>query len=413
MFRLFTKSVWPFTLASVFSLAGLTIITEAQSPRNRRPPTGLDDVVFGIAISPDGRTLAIARGATDPVQRFGRVELWDTKTGNLRHAIKGFDGPVRSISFSPDGQTLVSASSEFAPNRPQTRTRTLLSITRDELKWWDAQTGELKRKITLPNDHSFSIRTAYSPYGNQIALAESSYSSFILPYPSVDPLGQDRAHILGSIMSTGLVQSDLKLLDAQTGEVTFKLDTSRAGTTVFSPDGVLLAKENGKDVRVWNAQTGHEERRLKGFKGGPNTIAFSPDGQFLAVSVTKYHQEDAGRMIKIIGNSEIQVFDARTWKLAFKLSDVGMVNSLAFDPGGKILLIGGLIQEKEDAPPGVKLWELQTGKTANFHTGSEDFSEAVDALVISRNGGLLAFRAGPDVVNLLDTHTWKVKYTFD
>jgi WD40 repeat protein len=411
MFRLRTKSGWHFTLALLCSLVGLIITTEAQSPSNRRPSTGLDDVVFGIAISPDGRTLAIARGATDPVQRFGRVELWDTKTGNLRHVIKGFDGPVRSISFSPDGQTLVSASSEFVTNKPQTRTRTVLSITRGELKWWDAQTGELKRKITLPNEHSFSIRTAYSPDGKQIALAESSYSSFTLPYSSVDPLGRDRAP--GGIMSAGLVESDLKLLDAQTGEVTFKLDTSRAGTTVFSPDGVLLAKENGKEIRVWNTQTGREERRLKGFKGGPNTIAFSPDGQFLAVSVTKYHQEDAGRMIKIIGNSEVQVFDVRTWNPAFKLSDVGMVNSMAFVPGRKILLIGGLIQEKEDAPPGVKLWELQTGKTANFHTGSEDFSQAVDSLVISRNGGLLAFRSGPDVVNLLDTQTWKVKYTFD
>jgi WD40 repeat protein len=56
---------------------------------------------------------------------------------------------------------------------------------------------------------------------------------------------------------------------------------------------------------------------------------------------------------------------------------------------------------------------LQTDKTANFYTGSEDFSEAVDSLVISRNGGLLAFRSGPDVVQLLDTQTWKVKYTFD
>ena len=38
---------------------------------------------------------------------------------------------------------------------------------------------------------------------------------------------------------------------------------------------------------------------------------------------------------------------------------------------------------------------------------------AVDLLAISRNGGLLAFRSGPDIVQVLDTQTWKGKYTFD
>jgi WD40 repeat protein len=58
--------------------------------------TGIDDVVFSICFSPDGRTLAIARGAAEPVYRFGRIELWDTNSGKLRHVIKGFDGPVMS-----------------------------------------------------------------------------------------------------------------------------------------------------------------------------------------------------------------------------------------------------------------------------------------------------------------------------
>jgi len=35
----------------------------------------------------------------------------------------------------------------------------------------------------------------------------------------------------------------------------------------------LMAKENGKEIRVWNVQTGREDHRLKGFKGSPNTMA--------------------------------------------------------------------------------------------------------------------------------------------
>ena len=106
-----------FRLAlAVLSVAwlGLNLPAEAQRRTRTGPVTGSDDVVFAISFSPDGRTLAIARGASEAVNRYGRIELWDTETGKLNHLIKGFDGPVRSISFSPDGLTLISASTEFA-----------------------------------------------------------------------------------------------------------------------------------------------------------------------------------------------------------------------------------------------------------------------------------------------------------
>src|SRR2546427_304036 len=57
--------------------------------------------------------------------------------------------------------------------------------------------------------------------------------------------------------------------------------------------------------------------------------------------------------------------------------------------------------------------DVQNQKTAIFHTGGEDFARAVDLLTISRNGSLLALRSGPDIVQVLDTRTWRVKYTFD
>src|SRR5947207_2929656 len=84
------------------ALLGLTLPTNGQRRTSTGNPTSFDDVVFGISFSPDGRTLAIARGASEPVQRYGRIELWDTETGKLRHLFKGFDGPVRFISFSPE-----------------------------------------------------------------------------------------------------------------------------------------------------------------------------------------------------------------------------------------------------------------------------------------------------------------------
>jgi WD40 repeat protein len=414
MIRLFLKDKSCVIIRAVLVCAwlGLTIHTPAQTGRRGRMTTGVDDVVFAISFSPDGNTLAIARGASDPAQRYGRIELWETKTGTLRHVIKGFDGPIKSISFSPDGRTLVSVSREYRVQKIQEKAgRRNLGFV--ELKWWDVQTGEFKRNFILPREETFSAQATYSPDGRQLALVESFYSFFSLP-SIFDPLG-DRRPTAGWPLRPmpPIFEAELNLLDAHSGEAILKLNKGRPGRAVFSPDGLLLAKENGKDIRVWNLQTGREERRLKDFKGEPNTIAFSPDGQSLAVAVTKYYHESQGNLITVIGSSEIQVFEVRTWEKVLQLPNVGMVNSLAFEPGGRILLIGGLIHEQDSTLPGIKLWDLQTGRTANFHTGGEDFSKAVNSLAIARNSGLLAFTSGPDTVQVLDTQTWKVKYTFD
>jgi WD40 repeat protein len=415
MIRLFLKDKSCMNIGSVLvcALLALTIHTAAQIGRQARTPTGVDDVVFAISFSPDGSTLAIARGASDPAQRYGRIELWDTKTGTLRHVIKGFDGPIKSISFSPDGRTLVSVSREYRVQKIQEKAgRRSQGFV--ELKWWDTQTGEFKRNFILPREETFSAQATYSPDGRQLALVQSYYSYFSVP-SIFDQLGDRNRPTVAwpSRPMPPVFEAELNLLDAHSGEAILKLNTGRPGRAVFSPDGLLLAKENGKDIKIWNLQTGREERRLKDFKGEPNTIAFSPDGRSLAVAVTKYYHESEGNVINVIGSSEIQIFEVQTWEKVLQLPNVGMVNSLAFEPDGKLLVIGGLIHEQAGAVPGVKLWNLQNKTTAIFHTGGEDFGRAVDLLAISRNGGLLALRSGPDIVQVLDTQTWKVKYTFD
>jgi WD40 repeat protein len=305
-------------------LLALAIRTDAQSKRPTHIPTDTDDVVFAVSFSPDGSTLAIARGASDASQRYGRIELWDMKTGTLRHVIKGFDGPIKSISFSPDGRTLLSASREYRVQKIQEKAgqRRLGSV---ELKWWDAQTGEFKHNFILPREETFSAQATYSPDGKQLALVESFYGAGFF----LDPLTARPAPPYAGSMRAMLpvfFQAELNLLDAQTGEAQLKLNTGHPGRAVFSPDGMLLAKENGKDIRVWNLQTGREEHRLKNFKGEPNTIAFSPDGQSLAVAVTKYYHESEGNLISVIGSSEIQIFEVRTWEKVLQLPNIGMGN---------------------------------------------------------------------------------------
>jgi WD40 repeat protein len=388
----------------------------AQKRNPLLAPTGFDDVVFAISLSPDARTLAVARGAAEPSQRFGRIELWDTETGKLRHVIKGFDGPVQSMSFSPDGQTLVSGSIEYRTGKIQEKARSRDGEIYGEVKWWDSQTGDLKQKVTMPGEGNSSLRIAYSPDGKDLAVAESFVAWSFLSYgsfPQIPTATNPGSPFPGTPRSPMLfLNSDMKLLDAQTGSVKLKIDTNHSGGLIYSPNGRLLAVASGGDVKLWDSQTGKEERKLKGFRGRPNAIAFSPDGRVLAVASTRYSNEAAGRSIRIIGNSEIKLFDVGTWRETKKISDVGAVKSLAFSPTGKVLLIGGVMQQGEKNFAGVLLFDIPSGVTGNVTTG-EDFTEAVESMAVSANGRLLALRAGSEAVKLLETKNWTVKQTLD
>jgi WD40 repeat protein len=393
-------------------LLALTLPAAGQRRTTSGIPTDFDDVVFAFDFSPDGRTLAIARGARNPVHRFGRIELWDTETGKLRHLIKGFDGPVRSISFSPDGQTLISSSIEFRTPKVQQKARSREGVTFGELKWWDTRTGELNHKLTLPGEGSFALLATQSPDGKQLALAESFLEqSSIYLAPLFEPqtpnsIGLNRTSYFP------FFRSRMKLVDAQTGEPGIDLDVGQPGATIFSPDGNLLAVTSGNEVKLLSTQTGKQVRKLKDLKGTVNAIAFSPTSRNLAVASTKYEREYQEQFIKIIGISEVKLFDVATGKVTLRLPEVGAVNTLAFSPNGRILVVGGVLPKNKGQVAGLKLYDFQTLEVTSLTTGA-DYKEAVSSLGLSRDGKWLAFSSGPATVKLLNTQQAAVTQTWN
>jgi WD40 repeat protein len=77
--------------------------------------------VYSLAVSPDGKTLAV--GAN------WEIGLWDLGTGKRRHQFHKSCCYNWSVAFSPDGKTLFSAGQD------------------DEIHLWDSATGAQKRLI--------------------------------------------------------------------------------------------------------------------------------------------------------------------------------------------------------------------------------------------------------------------------
>jgi WD40 repeat protein len=66
-------------------------------------------VVYGVAFSPNGKRLAVARGRADKPADPADVEIWDASTGEKVLILRGHTATVTGVAFAPDGMRLASA----------------------------------------------------------------------------------------------------------------------------------------------------------------------------------------------------------------------------------------------------------------------------------------------------------------
>lgn len=103
----------------------------------------------------------------------------------------------------------------------------------------------------------------------------------------------------------------------------------------FSDDERWLAVGGGKEVRVWNLETGELSRTLRGYRepesfkiGTINALSFSPNGRYLVVGVTDNYEAGTTR-----------IFDLHDPRLEMKLlpGHTGCTLGAAFSPNGRYL----------------------------------------------------------------------------
>lgn len=208
------------------------------------PPLRLRKKARSIAFSPRGYLLATARG--------DEITLWDL--GNREPSmslLKGGHGEILDFAFSPDGKTLASGARENA------------------VLLWDVATGRLREYIVPRHRSRYKKRgikgVAFSPDGTILAFASQA---------------------------PGLIE--LWEVAQQPRELEGGIKTNHAYPALaFSPRGDLLAYAVGSDgaVALWDVHKRSTVAELPrfgwGFAGFPpfpgySVPRFSPDGRFLA-----------------------------------------------------------------------------------------------------------------------------------
>ncbi|MEU9337041.1 XRE family transcriptional regulator [Streptomyces sp. NPDC048290] len=221
-----------------------------------------------LALSPDGRTLAVAGNDSD-------VELWDFTGRRPLAVLSGHAGVVRSVMFSPDGRTLATGSND------------------GDIRLWDVRT---RREKAAFSGHLGAVQAvAFSPDGRRLASAGADQK-----LRTWDVAGDGEALTLdghddyinavvfspdGRLVATASDDGTIRLWDTDARRSTAVLGghSGAVRSVAFRPDGrTLVSGSNDGTARVWDVGTRRSTAVLTGHTGAVRSVAYGPDGRTLA-----------------------------------------------------------------------------------------------------------------------------------
>lgn len=364
-----------------------------------------------LYFSPDGKLLAAAT-------KDKRIVLWDVTTGQKKPGWSTGEQAADAICFSPDGRVLAGVLGDCT------------------VALWDVATGAQQRKLSyhISTFHAVVFRgdgkaVAAGPFWESAPIEWDLIAAKPIPaekrekIPSIWCLACSPD---GKLIATDSDENkDAVLWDAATMRVMAQLSGHKEKLTslCFSPDSQTLATGSGNEVKLWDVKTRTVRRTItwpiseeEGAPGpprgdGPGSLFFSPDGKLLAVdgvlydvgSGTKIRQFDIhaegirpslafspnGKFLASGGDG---LFEIDSGKLAPFLGPHRDVESVCFSPDGNTLASASMAD-------GVRLWDVATGEPERTLASMQDAAEYV---AFSPDGKTLAVGCMDGAIELWD-----------
>ncbi|MBA4384832.1 MAG: hypothetical protein C0410_08855, partial [Anaerolinea sp.] len=281
------------------------------------PNTDLNISGGALAISPDGDTYVDGFSSTP--------KIYDIGTGQVLRSFIGHTDIVKDAAFSSDGKLLVTSGED------------------NSSRVWEVATG--KQLMLLSGKSNQVPSVAFSSDGTQILTGGNN------------------------IRLWNITPEDL--------QKTFSV-SSAIMSAALSPDGktILIGEESG-NTGLWDLNSGKLIQKFSKDITFSKTVAFSPDGKLVAVSIGSQFEQNV---------VDINLYEASTGTLKKNISITSphpMVFSLAFSADGSMLL--ATLEDNIS-----RLFDVETGQLLRSINGENGTA------IISPNGRLVSISNGPN-----------------
>jgi WD40 repeat protein/mono/diheme cytochrome c family protein len=239
--------------------------------------------VESLAFNADGSRLAVAGGA--PAE-FGQVQVWDPKTQKVDKVYQFSTDSLFGVSFAPDGKSVAFGGADKVVRRVNLEDGKVLLDFRAHADWvlGTAFTTDGKHLVTGGRDKAIKyvdlanqqfIDDVNNPLEQVIAFAR---------HPKEDQiayggdLGTPRMYKISDNQGRTAGRRDTNLTQ------TWERQPGPASAVAFSPDGERLAVGTTGEVRVYGVKDPKRQLAMTGIAGPVFALTWSPDSKVLAAA---------------------------------------------------------------------------------------------------------------------------------
>jgi eukaryotic-like serine/threonine-protein kinase len=392
LLRRFSGYVPEYFFGTVFSVAGdgsrfaaaydfhNVRVVDTASGSNIWNFAATDETVTGVALSPDGQTLA-----TGSAYNEGIIKLWNVQTHEFMGQLDDHHNWIQWLGFLPDGKTLASSDGV--------------------VQLWDVKTRQPLKNLRGYAANAFCM--AASPDGRwlatggwngQVCLWETNSTTTRPPTYHTLPGIVDKFWAFSPDNQwIGAVQGGrVKIYDAKTLQLVAEpsLPSTNISGFAFSPDTrLLVATDNNGYLGVWDLRGSH---MLTNFLAHADPPANMVGSGFLA---------DGRRFLSCGGDGLFREWDAATWQETshWQISPDMAVHLLTWDmcPSNGLVAMGSRVDGKNT----IELIEADNPSRRRRFTCGD-----LSVLALSRDGTTLA-ALWDDGVDLWDVQTLARKET--
>ncbi len=390
------------TLVTGHYLRGTDLWDAATGRRRLRLPAGTDACGTLVDFSPDGKLLALAGDSGPPT-------LWDAATGRKLHRCWIDSRTTGALAFAPDGKTLAAAGRN---GRIQ-----FVDVATGEPRMPFAQPPDVFGRVVFGADGRWLLTTEdpeeILPVG-AVCLWDAATGKLLHQYRCDARSGRVEPSADGTVVAA-FDMPELRFFQATAGVRSGELHGEHGYRTyALSGDGARVATTNpaGGTIRVWDRAARKELRRIPG-RAELTRLVLSPDGTAVAAASVKLIVSRNGHSASGVEDADgtFRVWDVVTGRERWKRSDVRS-QTLAFSPDGQWIATSGQAPAPDgDIAPSteVRLWDAATGADVWVR---QRHTQAVAGFAFTRDGRTLATAAMDGEVCLWEVATGGVRRSF-